>query len=44
MLDDNIEIDGVEYQICGEIGEGGVGHVYVIKDKDKHKYALKVIK
>lgn len=43
LLDDNIEIDGVNYQIFAEIGEGTSGTVYTVTNPYAKKFAMKVI-
>ena len=38
------QISGNNYTICGKIGEGGAGSVFLAKDKNGTSYALKVIR
>jgi RIO-like serine/threonine protein kinase len=43
LIEDKVEMKGVTYEICGEIGEGGVGHVFVVRDSTNNKFALKIV-
>jgi hypothetical protein len=43
MLNSKIKltIQGVSYRICGKIGEGASGYIYLCEDKDRVRYAMK---
>jgi RIO-like serine/threonine protein kinase len=43
MLDSTVilTIQGVSYRICGKIGEGAAGYIYLCEDKDRVRYAMK---
>lgn len=43
-MKEKIVIAGVEYKICGIIGEGGAAAVYLAKDSRNNSYALKMVK
>ena len=41
---DSINIQGVSYKLCGKIGEGGAGVVFLARDHMGVSYALKVVR
>lgn len=43
MLNSRVKltIQGVSYRICGKIGEGAAGLIYLCEDQDRVRYALK---